>query len=338
MQATQPRVLGSAPPLRFRHAAVLVDPPAGSPLRSQLASELPGGLCVDQGDVLLLVCGSGVGQELHGGERLPVLWVALDGGTVFWSECSTTGEAPGPRAQHTASAYCKGRRVVLLGPGAGEAGVEPEAAPAVYCLDLGCLRWSRRQTSAASPADNPGWRLLHMAAVHSRPGGDSSGSGVSQGMHAQPVSSGSSRGCCCCCCCGGCGSGGGSGGGCGSGCSAEVCSATHTIGSTGGGGGAGAVGAADSGAAAAAAAAAAGTAGAAAAAAAAGEGGEGRDELVVLGGTVLGALVEMVPFALCLATFCWRRSPGARLPQRPGSPASWQPSQARTCASCTRPV
>jgi hypothetical protein len=280
-------VLGRAPPPRFRHATVHVQPPLGSPLRGQLAAELPGGLLVEQGDVLLLTCGSSRGEQLHGGELLPVLWVSHDGAQVLWSQCSTTGDVPGPRAHHTASACCGGRRVVLFGFGADEAVPEPEAPPAVYCLDMGSLEWSRRETFAASPADHPGWRLLHMAVVHSRPGGGAGAVAAPGGLQAAGASASASA-------------------------SSSSSSSSSSLGSQArlSSGHAGPMaessgnGSAESQALAPPAAAAAAAAAPTAAAGAAGE------ELVVVGGTVLGALVEMVPCALCLATWTWRRSPG----------------------------
>ena len=44
-------------------------------------------------------------------------------------------------------------------------GVAPAAAPEVYGLDMGCLRWQLRSTMPPSPGDSPGVRQLHLAAL-----------------------------------------------------------------------------------------------------------------------------------------------------------------------------
>jgi hypothetical protein len=227
----------------------------------QLVSDMPSHLKMEDGDALMIIGGAGKAGEVFSGQQLQLLWLSNDSHDVVWSRVSTTGDVPGPHAQHTANVYSSGQRVVLFGMAAGE-DATAEELPAVYCLDVSSLQWSRHQTSAGTPEDNPGRRLLHLAVVRqaaadnaaqgrtsaacSTPG--RAGPGISHSLEAPAASRGDIAGT--------------------SAYAAAAGSSRQAIAST------------------------------------------PREELVVVGGTVQGALVEMVPFSLDLSTFRWHRSAG----------------------------
>lgn len=269
LQVEQPTVHGRPAPACFRHAAVAVDLRLAPLLHVQLASDMPSHLKVEDGEALLIIGGAGKGDEVFSGQQLQLLWLSQDSHDVVWSRASTSGDAPGPHAQHTANVYSNRQRIVLFGTAADE-DPSAEELPAVYSLELSTLQWSRHQTSADTPEDNPGWRLLHLAVVRQAAAGDSVAPGRSSAACSTP-------------------------GRAGPGISDSPATLAASRGDIAGTSASAATAGSSS----------AGTAGSSSR-----QGSPSREELVVVGGSVQGALVEMVPFSLDLSTFRWRRSAG----------------------------
>jgi len=177
LEVLQPRVSGTPPASRYRHAAAQVCWPAIAESVAEQLLGTGGGLSSHGGGRdaleaggLIAMYGGCEGRKVFGGPELPLLWVSPCGLEVRWASATASGAPPPPCFHHCLVPLRRSPVLLLLG---GETSADHMPERAVYTLWLPTMTWEKRPTRPAGrePAPDPGARWLHICELlPDRPG------------------------------------------------------------------------------------------------------------------------------------------------------------------------